>query len=138
MLPRPVSYISRMSASGVMIIAWERIAADAEIAQQLAERQYELCNPGSNISPERVDLEVELRAAVTKIGRLFRRDRSQQVSLKVATLARMRRQSVRGLELEASLDPHRAAFPDRLRDSSTPTDDRKRRLPSGYQRGDTR
>lgn len=62
----------------------ERIAADAEIAQQLAERQYELRNPGSRMRPERVDLRSELQRAVTEYGRLLRRRRTQSVSLNVS------------------------------------------------------
>ncbi len=62
----------------------ERIAADAEIAHQLAERQYQLRNPGSRMRLEHVDLGRELQYAVEEYGRLLRRRLSQVVSLKVS------------------------------------------------------
>ena len=62
----------------------ERIAADAEVAQQLAERQYELRNPGSRMRPELVDFRLELEIAVREFGRILRRDRSQSVSLNIS------------------------------------------------------
>jgi signal transduction histidine kinase len=62
----------------------ERIAGDAEIAQQLAERQYELRNPGSRMRPGRLDFRSELEIAVSEYGRLLRRRRSQKVSLNIS------------------------------------------------------
>jgi signal transduction histidine kinase len=64
--------------------AAERIAADAEIAQRLAERQYELRNPGSRLRPEQVDIRPELERAVSEYGRFFHRRPQQTVSLKVS------------------------------------------------------
>jgi len=61
--------------------ASDRIAADAEIAQQLAERQYEFRNSVAQVRLERLDLSAELNTAVATFGKVLQRDPAQSISV---------------------------------------------------------
>lgn len=62
----------------------ERIAADAETAHLLAERQYELRSPGSHVSPHEMEVRPELETAVSEFRRLFMRGDRHKITLEAS------------------------------------------------------